>query len=60
MITPRLVDCCFTSTETVGLLGTGTQDAHLDFLTAPELCWADARQTAVTAMQGKQLRKLTL
>ena len=23
--------CCFTSTETVGLLGTGTQDVHLDF-----------------------------
>ena len=30
--------CCFTSTETVGLLGTGTQDVHLDFHTAPELC----------------------
>ena len=23
--------CCFTSTETVGLLGTGAQDVHLDF-----------------------------
>ena len=32
-----LVDCCFTSTETVGLLGTETQDGHLDFHTAPEL-----------------------
>ena len=32
-----LVECCFTSTETVGLLGTGTQDDHLDFYTAPEL-----------------------
>ena len=30
--------CCFTSTETVGLLGTGAQDVHLDFHTAPELC----------------------
>ena len=30
--------CCFTSTETVGLLGTGAQDGHLDFRTAPELC----------------------
>ena len=30
--------CCFTSTETVGLIGTGTQDVHLDFDTAPELC----------------------
>ena len=27
--------CCFTSTETVGLLGTGAQDGHLDFYTAP-------------------------
>ena len=32
------VECCFTSTETVGLLGTGAQDGHLDFHTAPELC----------------------
>ena len=32
-----LVECCFTSTETVGLLGTGAQDVHLDFHTAPEL-----------------------
>ena len=30
-------ECCFTSTETVGLLGTGAQDGHLDFHTAPEL-----------------------
>ena len=28
--------CCFTSTETVGLLGMGAQDGHLDFHTAPE------------------------
>ena len=36
-----LVECCFTSTETVGFLGTGAQDGHLDFHTAPELwlCW---------------------
>ena len=33
----KLVECCFTSTETVGLLGTGAQDVHLDFHTAPEL-----------------------
>ena len=32
-----LVECCFTSTETVGLLGTGAQDVHLDFHTAPEI-----------------------
>ena len=33
-----LLKCCFTSTETVGLLGTGAQDGHLNFHTAPELC----------------------
>ena len=33
------VKFCFTSTETVGLLGTGAQDSHLDFHTAPELCY---------------------
>ena len=33
-----LLKCCSTSTETVGLLGTGAQDVHLDFHTAPELC----------------------
>ena len=32
-----LVECCFTSTETVGLLGTGALDVHLDFHTPPEL-----------------------
>ena len=35
---PRmLVECCFTSTKTVGLLGSGAQDVHLDFQTAPKL-----------------------
>ena len=29
--------CCFTSTETVGLLGTAAQDVQLDFDTAPDL-----------------------
>ncbi len=29
--------CCFTSTGTPGLLGTGAQDCHLDFHTAPDL-----------------------
>ena len=32
-----MMKCCSTSTETVGLLGTGAQDVHLDFHTAPEL-----------------------
>ena len=27
---------CFTSIETVGLLGTGAKDGHLDFHTAPK------------------------
>ena len=35
--TKLLLKCCFTSTETVGLLGTGAQDGHLDLHTAPEL-----------------------
>ena len=40
--TPNIwLKCCFTSTETVGLLGTGAQDVHLDFHTAPEL-WPKA------------------
>jgi len=33
-----LLKRCFTSTETVGLLGTGAQDGHLDFYTPPDLC----------------------
>ena len=39
ILSPRtvLLKCCFTSSETVGLLGTGAQDGHLDFHTAPEL-----------------------
>ena len=32
-----LLKCRFTSTETVGLLGTGAQDVHLDFHTSPGL-----------------------
>ena len=35
----------FTSTETIGLLGTGAQDVHLDFHTAPELCVSTANPT---------------
>ena len=32
-----LLKCCFTSTETVGLLGTGDENGYLHFHTAPEL-----------------------
>ena len=35
---PWLVECCFMTTETIGLLGTGAQDSNLNFHTAPELC----------------------
>ena len=34
---PLVVEHYFTSTETVGLLGTGAQDGHPDFHTAPEV-----------------------
>ena len=34
--------CCFTSTETVGLLGTGAQHGHLDFHTAHELLFGSS------------------
>ena len=36
--------CCFTSTKTVGLLGTGARDVHLHFHTAPELWSAPFRK----------------
>ena len=37
MHTYAWLKCCFTSTETVGVLETGAQDVHLDFHTAPQL-----------------------
>ena len=36
-----MVQCCFTSTETVRLIRTGAQDGHLEFHTAPELWSSD-------------------
>ena len=42
-----VLKCCFTCTETVGLLGTGAQDVHLDFHTVPELCIDLARPSSV-------------
>ena len=42
-----LVECCFTSTETVGLLGTGAQDGHLDFDTAPDLSTCDLELSSI-------------
>ena len=38
MLSLLLLKYCFTSLETVGLLGTGAQDGHLDLHTAQELC----------------------
>ena len=47
-----MVECCFTSTETVGLLGTGAQDGHLDFHTAaPEVGYA--MQSTSTVISGR-------
>ena len=50
----------FTSTETVGLLGTEAQDGHLDFHTAPELwgmkfmkCCFTSTETVRTIMDGE-------
>ena len=48
----ELVECCFTSTETVGLLGTGAQDGHLDFHTAPELCTVLVLKLSATFTEG--------
>ena len=41
----ELFERCFTSTETVGLLGTGAKDVHLDLHTAPELWFMSQRVT---------------
>ena len=46
--------CCFTSTETVGLLWTGAQDVHLDFHTAPELR-GHATQSCFINSKGRKL-----
>ena len=43
-----LVACFFTSTETVGLLGTGAQDGHLDFHTDSELCDVASNSVVLT------------
>ena len=42
------LNCCFTFTETVGLLGTGARDVHLDFHTAPEL-WVRTARSLLTS-----------
>ena len=47
--------CCFTSTETVGLLGTGAQDVHLDFHTVPELVVSLWRQCILYGWQRRRV-----
>ena len=47
-----MVECCFTPTETVDLLGTGSQDGHLDFHTAPELWEKISRQVGIISSRG--------
>ena len=56
--------CCFTSTEIVGLLGTGAQDGHLDFHTVRELWfglgyirWACADLSRPEWVLGRDLHK---
>ena len=46
-----LVECCFTSTETVALLGTGAQDDHFDFHTAPEF-WQVIQKSLATVLNS--------
>ena len=43
----QMAERCFTSTETVGLLGTGAQDGHLAFHTAPDL-WQGSAESLRT------------
>ena len=49
-----VVECCFTSTETVSLLGTGAQIVHLDFHT-PLAQWAHA--SVLITVQSEPQRK---
>jgi len=48
-----LAECCFTFTETVGLLGTGAQDVHLDFHTAPEVCHKGQSEAQIIQSQAQ-------
>ena len=51
-----MVQCCFTSTETVGSLGWGAQDVHLNFHTAPELCILNCSELLHSASGGGGVR----
>ena len=52
-----LLKCCFTSTEAVSLLGTGTQNVHLDFHTAPELWSREMFSTLLTYITEQEIPK---
>ena len=47
--------CCFTSTETVGLLGMGAQDSHLDFHTTPVLCVQDESRCQLHTLRSRRV-----
>ena len=49
-----LVERCFTYADTVGLLGTGAQDGHLDFHTAPELSYGEAAVPVCWTVSAKR------
>ena len=47
------------STETVGLLGSGTQDVHLNFHTAPELCTTTKANRNTTTKANRNLKQIS-
>ena len=47
----HVAECCFTSTETIGLLGMGAQDDHINFHTAPEL-WESTSEALLMLYNG--------
>ena len=49
-----MMKCLFASTETVGLLGTGAQDGHLDFHTASSECCFTSTETIRLIMDGEK------
>ena len=46
--------CCFTSTETVGLLGTGSQDGHLGFHTAVSSVYHDRVEVLLNVHRNRR------
>ena len=54
-----MLNFCFPSTETIGLLGTGAQDVHLDFHTAPEL-WKTTLSYQVLTRTYRILKNFTV